>query len=432
MSSPLYPYPLTQTARLSRQRQYRSSNNSQLEQETKALKEQVIIIKDLMNQLVDNGLTNNSNGDLQPLLARLDSLESTAEQLKLSIAQNNDNLVPLGITEDGRLFFEYQGTTITLANLEDLSGLGGGGSGAGKILLQTEKTYYVRKAITPGNSGESETEAFASIEEALVVLSSKYEVANHLIIDLDTTHDLSCAKFPNFTGAGIITIKGNGSTITFRKQEQSTVANLSNWAGLTLNLENINFVKGDCTKFLIEGGKMSFKKVNFDRLTVECLDCRTTFLEDCETNPDQSSFTANRCTIELNKCKLISSFKDCQIILNRTTFYRSFTIENSIGTLLNPRFNNRYFTVTANIIGSIIEFKSSWLTFQNLSNGQQNKPLIAFQNCTLKDFPSNIDLTSNRSFKDVSIIKLINCFTPEKFPNASFDLSDHEFIDSGT
>ena len=113
----------------------------------------------------------------------------------------------------------------------------------------------------------------------------------------------------------------------------------------------------------------------------------------------------------------------------RTTFYRSFTIENSIGTLLNPRFDNRYFTITANIIGSIIEFKSSWLTFQNLSNGQQNKPLIAFQNCTLKDFPSNIDLTANRTFKDVSIIKLINCFTPEKFPNASYNLSAHNFID---
>ena len=136
MSRPLYPYPLTQTARLTRQAQYRSSNNYQLEQETKALKEQVIIIKDLINQLVDNGLTNNSNGDLDPLLARLDSLESTAEELRVLIAENNDNLVPLGISEDGRLFFEYEGTIITLANLEDLSGLGGGGSGAGKILLQ--------------------------------------------------------------------------------------------------------------------------------------------------------------------------------------------------------------------------------------------------------------------------------------------------------
>ncbi len=94
----------------------------------------------------------------------------------------------------------------------------------------------------------------------------------------------------------------------------------------------------------------------------------------------------------------------------------------------NPRFDNQWYTVTASIVNSTIEFKASWLTFANLGGNPQTRDLINFVNCNLKDFPSNIDVQGNRSFWEASIAKFVNCLTPEEFNNVNYNFSQHNFI----
>ena len=301
-----------------------------------------------------------------------------------------------------------------------------------KSLLAEEKTFYVRASDNFGNSGESENDAFASIEEALITLSAKYEISGHLILDLNGNYTLNCWYLPNFTGSGKITIKGNNSTIQFIKYQDSTTAFFSNWSGLSLILENITFDKGDCTKLCVEGGKMQFKNVDFGKLNTEFDNCRSTVLDNCTSDPNNSQLTGIRSTLELNRCNLIAQFKFCQLNLFANTFNRYFSIEACQVTLNNPRFNYRYYTQTLSIINSTIEFKNSWLTFENLGGNPQTKPLISFQSCNLKDFPNNLDVQGVRIFDGVAILKLTNCTTPETFNNVSYNFFKHSFINEGS
>ena len=301
-----------------------------------------------------------------------------------------------------------------------------------KSLLAEEKTFYVRVSDNFGNSGESENDAFASIEEALITLSSKYEISGHLILDLDGDYTLNCWYLPNFTGSGKITIKGNNSTIQFIQYQDSTTAYFSNWSGLSLILENITFDKGDCTKLCVEGGKIQFKNIDFGQLNAEFDNCRSTVLNDCISDGNNSQITGMRSTLELNRCNLIAQFKFCQLNLFANTFNRYFALEACQVTLNNPRFNYRYYTQTLSIINSTIEFKNSWLTFENLGGNPQTKPLIFFQSCNLKDFPNNLDVQGVRVFSGVPILKLINCTTPKTFNNVSYNFSQHSFINDGS
>ena len=356
------------------------------------------------------------------LLDQIDRDPTAAEALQLKLN-----------TTDNRLKYHDGSEVLTLATLADLGGSSTNTEGLVlKVLLQTEKTFYVRNGKPLGNLGESESEAFSSIEEALIVLSNKYEIVGHLILDLDTTHTLNCWSLPNFTGSGKITFRGNNTTVTFIQYEGSTEAYFSNWSGLSYELKNITFVKGDCTKWSIEGGRMTFTSVNFGQTIMEFDNCRSTVLEQCQNDPNNSRIKGIRSVLELNRCQLIAEFKYCQLNLFACTFNRFFRIEACSVTLNNPRFNNRWFTQTALIINSTVEFLNSWLTFENLGGNPQTKPLISFQSCNLKDFPNNIDVQLARTFNNVGIMKLINCTTPETFANVNYDFSAHTFVNGAS
>ena len=301
-----------------------------------------------------------------------------------------------------------------------------------KSLLQQEKTFYIRSSNTFGHSGESEAEAFASIEEALIVLANKYEVSGHLILDLDTSHTLNCWYLPVFTGSGKITFQGHDTTITFVKYQDSTSAFFSNWSGLSLFLKDINFVRGDCTNLCVEGGKMNFENIDFGQLNVEFDNCRSTILSSCKSDPNSSQIKGVRSTLSLNRCDLIAQFKYCQLNLFACTFERYFGIEACSVTLNNPRFNYRWFTQTLSVVNSTVEFLNSWLTFENLGGNPQTKNLINFQSCNLKDFPNNIDVREARVFDNTSILKLVNCTTPETFNNVSYNFTKHSFINGAS
>ena len=337
---------------------------------------------------------------------------------------------------DNRLKYHDGNAEKTLAVLADLVGLGGGAIDTEglvlKVLLQTETTFYVRNGQPLGNSGESEAEAFSSIEEALIVLSNRYEIVGHLILDLDTNHTLNCWFLPNFTGSGKITFQGHNTTVTFIQYETSRTAYFSNWSGLSFELKDIDFVKGDCTKWCIEGGRMTFTNVDFGQTLVEFDNCRSTVLDQCENDPNNSRITGVRSVLEIKRCQLIAEFKYCQLNLFACTFNRFFRIEACSVTLNNPRFNNRWFTQTALVINSTVEFLNSWLTFENLGGSIQTKSLISFQSCNLKDFPNNIDVQLARTFDGVGIMKLINCTTPESFKSVNYDFSNHTFQNSAS
>ena len=328
-----------------------------------------------------------------------------------------------------RLKFHDGQTVHELATLADLVGLNGGSAVNTeglilKVLLATETTFYVRNGSNPGNSGKSELSAFASIEEALIVLSNTYEISGHLILDLDTNHTLRCTEFPNFTGSGKITIRGSNTTITFVAFNGSTEAYLANWSALSFSLENITFAKGDCTKFLIEGGKITFNNINFDNNNVQFDNCRFTSLKSVINNARIRFYRSN---LKLESCKISAEFYYCQTETINCSFNGIFIVEACNLILRNPRLNNRWWTVTSKIVNTTIEFKSSWLTFENLGSDPQTKPLLSFQNCNLKDFPSNVDVQGNRTFYETAILKYINCQTPEEFNNVSYNFSAHTF-----
>lgn len=383
-------------------------------------------ISQLVNALESADLSN-LQVDTAEINQQLAEINASIQYLENLMSGNNG--VPLSVDSDGRLVFSVGEADTTLANYADLGNSPVTNTGGGKTLLQGEKTYYVRNTNGVGHSGETEENAFGSIEEALIILSAQYEIAGHLIINLDAEHDLVCGKLPNFTGAGKITFLGNSpqTVITFVQQGGVRQTTLSNWAGLELELSNINFVKGECQKFLIEGGKMRFIKVDFDQLNVELEDCRSTYLERCANDQNSSSFSALRSVLHCFKCNFIAKFTDSQLTFENCVFYRSFLIESCTVTLQNPRLDHRYSRQTGFIFSSIIQFKSSWLTFDNAASGQIETPLLSCQNCIFKDFPSNIDIGGKKKFKSTGILRLINCTTPETFNNASYDLSNHSF-----
>ena len=333
-------------------------------------------------------------------------------------------------TPDGRLKYHDGTDLIEIATLADLSGLGGGSIDTEgyllKVLLQSEQTFYVRNGAIPGNSGESEAEAFSSIEEALIVLSEKYEVVGNLILDLDSTHTLNCSNFPNFTGSGTITIKGNNSNVTFVAYEGGTEALFANWSPLSFIIEDVNFKRGVCSKFRIEGGKIDFKNVDFDQIQVEFDNCRTTTIENA-TNNNAGRLKFYRSNINLNFSQVAAEYYYCQVETVNVTYRGIFIVEACNIILRNPRLNNTWWTVTSKIVNSTIEFKSTWLTFENLGGDPQTKPLLSFQNCNLKDFPSNVDVTGNRQFWQTSILQYINCQTPLEFNNVNYNFSKHNF-----
>lgn len=332
------------------------------------------------------------------------------------------------IENNGRIDY---GSGETLAYLSDLIGLGGGGAVDTeglvlKVLLQTEQTFYVRNSGTPGNSGESEAEAFSSIEEALVVLSGKYEIVGHLILDLDSTHTLNCSYLPNFTGSGTVTFKGNNSNVTFVEYQGSTEALFANWSALSFVLEDINFIKGACTKWRVEGGKITFNNIDFDQIQMEFDNCRSTTLHGA-TNNNAGRLRFYRSNINLNFSQVAAEYYYCQVETINATYRGIFIVEACNIILRNPRLNNTWYTVTSKITNSTIEFKSTWLTFENLGGNPQTKPLLSFQNCNLKDFPSNVDVTGNRQFWETSILQYINCQTPLEFNNVNYNFSNHNF-----
>lgn len=336
----------------------------------------------------------------------------------------------LKLTPDGRLKY-HTGTELkTVAILADLIGLGGSAVDTEglvlKVLLQTEKTFYVRASTNFGNSGETVEDAFASIEEALIVLSNKYEISGHLILDLEGSFTLNCWYLPQFTGSGQMTFKGNRCTITFIAYQGSTQAYFSNWSGLSLNLEQINFVKGQCTKMIVEGGKMSFDHVDFGELDVDFDNCRSTSLNQI-TNGNNGRLRFYRSNVNVDFSQIAAEYYYCQVSTINCTYKGIFIVEACNIILRNPRLNNRWWTVTSTIVNTTIEFKSTWLTFENLGGDPQTKTLLTFQNCNLKDFPSNIDVQGNRTFWDTSILKYVNCQTPEQFNNVSYNFSAHTF-----
>ncbi|MDJ0689236.1 MAG: hypothetical protein QNJ41_12075 [Xenococcaceae cyanobacterium MO_188.B32] len=331
---------------------------------------------------------------------------------------------------DGRIKYDDNGTEKSVATLTDLIGLGGNAVNTEglvlKVLLQDERTYYVRQSSNFGNSGETEADAFAAIEEALIVLSNKYEISGHLIFDLGDTHTLNCWYLPAFTGSGQITFKGNNTTITFVAYQGSTEAYFTNWSALTLNLEGINFVKGDCTKLIVEGGKMSFDNVDFGELDVDFDNCRSTSLNQI-TNGNNGRLRFYRSNLNVDFSQIAAEYYYCQVSTINCTYKGIFIVEACNIILRNPRLNNRWWTVTSKIVNTTIEFKSTWLTFENLGGDPQTKTLLSFQNCNLKDFPSNIDVQGNRTFWDTSILKYVNCQTPEEFNNVNYNFSAHTF-----
>ena len=193
-------------------------------------------------------------------------------------------------------------------------------------------------------------------------------------------------------------------------------------------MKDISFVKGACSQWCIEGGRMSFTNVDFGQTIVEFDNCRSTVLKQCQSDPNNSRITGIRSVLELISCQLIADFKYCQLNLFACTFNRFFRIEACSVTLNNPRFNNRWFTQTKIVINSTVEFLNSWLTFENLGGNPQKVPLMSFQSCNLKDFPNNVDVQGGaKTFDGVGIIKLINCTTPEVFPSVNYDFSNHTF-----
>lgn len=334
--------------------------------------------------------------------------------------------------DDGRIKYHHNGEICDVAILADLIGLGSSAVNTEglviKTLLQDEKTYYVRASNDFGQSGETIKDAFASIEEALIVLSNKYEITGHLIIDLKGEFELNCWYLPQFTGSGTITFKGNNCTVTWRKYHNSTTAYFTNWSGLSINFTDINFNKNDSTLILFEGGKLNFTNINFGSCNLKFDNCRSTVLERCQGDVNNFSFKAFRSTLTLTSCNFIAEFKYCQLELVNCTFNRAFIVEASSLILRNPRIDFRYFTITAKVINSTIEFLSSWLTFQNPGGDPQQREFIVFQSCNIKDFPSNIDVQGNRTFSNTSIVKLVNCTTPETFNNVSYNFSSHTFV----
>ncbi len=379
---------------------------------------------------LENANLSNLQVDLPAVTTKLEEIDASIQYLEQLMSGTNNTGIPLSINNEGRLTYTHDSTDIPLANFADLENLEISTDTISKVVLQEEKTFYVRVNSTAGNNGETEAEAFNSIEEALIVLANKYEISGHLILDLDTTHTLNCWYLPVFTGSGQITFKGNNCTITFIKYQDSTQSYFSNWAALNINLESITFNKGECTKLLFEGGKLFFDNVDFGQLNVEFDNCRSSVLASCQGDVNSSKFTGIRSNLNLTNCIFIAEFRYCQLELVNCTFQRAFGIEASNIILRNPRINFRWYTVTASIINSTIEFKSSWLTFENPGGDPQRKPLISFQNCNLKDFPSNVDVQGQRTFDNVGVVKLINCQTPEEFNNVNYDFSRHTFINN--
>ena len=296
-----------------------------------------------------------------------------------------------------------------------------------KSIISTEAIFYVRNGAAAGGDGKSVDTAFDSIEIALISLAANYEISGHLIIDLDTTHDLRAADFPSFTGSGKITIRSSAAktTITFEAFEGSTEPRLSNWSGLDMVLENITFNKGGASKFYIEGGKITLNNIDFTTLEVEFDNCRATYLKNCKSSTRSRFY---RSTLFLDACVFTAEFFYSQIETVNCQFIRQFICEACNILLRNPRFNFSYYTVTASIINSTIEFKASWLTFVNAGGNPQTRDFVLFQNCILKDFPSNVDVQGSRSFYEASILKFVNCLTPEVFNNVNYNFSSHSFI----
>lgn len=389
--------------------------------------------------------TSNPNNDLKLEINQLKLALTEATELIQDLELNpvmppTENSIDFNLNADNRLeYLDNNEQTKVLATLEDLEALEIPDNNNSpnldglllKSILQVEKTYYVRTSDILGNNGETAETAFASIEEALLTLSNKYEITGHLILDLEGEFNLNCWYLPQFSGNGQITFRGNDCQIRFIKYNDSTEAYFSNWSGLTINLEDINFVKGESTKVLFEGGKLNFTQVNFGRCNIEFDNCRSTYLTFCEGDVNNSKFNAVRSTLNLTNCTLIAEFKYCQLELINCSFQRILIIEASNLILRNPRVNFRWFTVTATVVNSTVEFKSSWLTFENPGSDPQRQPFILFQNCNIKDFPSNIVVTRNSKFKDVGIIKFVNSFTPEQFNNVHYDFSAHTFISNG-
>ena len=300
----------------------------------------------------------------------------------------------------------------------------GQSQGAGKSLLLGEVVFYVRNGGT--GDGTSLDNAFDSVETALTVLSSQYEVQDHLIIDLDLDHSLNCTRFPQFTGAGKITIRSSASNtnITFVGFEGNTVASLYNWSALDINLENLTFIKGDLTLLNIEGGKINLNGVDFSNCEVQFESCRTTNLDNCQNSHRIRFYRSN---LNLTACSFTAEFFYSQVYTINCQFNRLFLADACQILLRNPRFNYNWYTVTEKISNSTVEFKASWLTFVNLGGNPQTRNLIEFINCNLKDFPSNVDVQGNRTFFDSAIVKFVNCQTPLEFNNVNYNFSQHIF-----
>ena len=344
--------------------------------------------------------------------------------------------VQLAVSSGGDLGYSLGSEFLPIPTAQDLADLkasivtSGGGGGKTVVPPDARLTFYVRNQMSSGNSGLSESEAFASIEEALIVLSGSYEVAGTLIIDLDLTHNLRCTSFPRFTGSGTIKIlcSQGKSEISFVAFAGSTEADFANWSGLDFYFEDLKFIKGDNRKFSFSGGKLVFNRVDFTHCEVEFDNCSSSYLNNC-LNSHRIKFF--RSTLELKLCSLICEFYYCQLRTINCTFNRIFIIQGCPTVLLgNPRFNFHYYTVTANIINSSVEFDSSWLTFQNPGNGTQTKSFIRFTNCNLTNFPSKVDIQANCSFYNASILKFVNVNTPEEYNNATYDFSAHKFYGS--
>ena len=175
--------------------------------------------------------TSSSNNDLKLEINQLKLALSEATEILQDLELNpvmppseDDSNITFTLNADNRLEYSDNNEQVkVLATLEDLEALeipSDNNSSPDleglllKSILQEEKTYYVRPSEDFGNDGEQVNTAFASIEEALLTLSNKYEITGHLILDLRGEFTLNCWYLPNFTGSGQLTIKGNKSQIT--------------------------------------------------------------------------------------------------------------------------------------------------------------------------------------------------------------------------
>lgn len=378
------------------------------------------------------GMANNNSGqtnqDLQALEDAIAQNQASIESLSFSLVDLADRLEAIEASL-GSGTGEVNVDQITESVIDQLGFRQANGEvSAIKQVISPDQTltFYVREGMPEGNSGLSATEAFSTIEEAVISLSATYEVAGTLIIDLGASHSLRCTDFPQFTGSGTIIMRGpnNQTQVTFVRFQGNTLTNFANWAALDFQFENVAFIKGDNSKFNFQGGKLTFKNVDFGDCDVEFDACRKSSLVDCV-----NSFRIRiyRSVFDLFDCKFTIEFFYSQIFSQNCEFIRIFITEACSILLQNPRINFSYFTQTAKIINSTVEFKRSWLTFTNLGSEPQTRFLIEFQSCNIKDFPSNVDVQGKRRFNNCSILKFVNCQAPQDFPPVTYDFSKHSF-----